>query len=315
MDISRICIFGGTGFVGRAIVEQAYAQGLRVRIVTAYAANAAPISVVPTVEVMVGNVHDDRVLADACEDMDAVVNLVGILHPKRRTGFDTVHVELPRRIARACHGAGVQHLLHMSALGADEKGPSEYQRSKGRGEAALRQAAGILPWTIFRPSVIFGEGDRFLNMFARLVRLFPVIPLGAAQARFQPVWVEDVARCFVQSLGETRAFGQAYNLCGPRAYTLEELVRFVASTLGLKRHIVALPHGLAALQAFTLEHLPGKLMTRDNLASMSVDNTCADPFPALFGFRPSPLEAVAPLYLTGADTRARYQRYRDVAGR
>jgi len=315
MDIDRICIFGGTGFVGRAIVEQAYARGLRVRVVTAYTANAMALSVVPTVEVFVGNVFDDRTLERACEDMDAVVNLVGILHPSRGKGFDAVHVELPRRIAAACHGAGVQQLLHMSALGADANGPSEYQRSKGRGEAALRQAAGILPWTVFRPSVIFGEGDHFLNLFAALARAFPVIPLAGAQARFQPVWVEDVARCFVQSLGETRAFGQSFDLCGPRAYSLEELVRFVAATLGLRRRIWPLPPALARMQAFALEHLPGKLMTRDNLASMSVDNTCGDPFPAIFGFTPSPLEAVAPLYLAGANTRSRYQRYRNAAGR
>ena len=315
MDISRICVFGGSGFVGRSIVEQAYAQGLRVRVVTAYGPSAMPVAVVPTVEIVTANVFDDRALAAACEDMDAVVNLVGILHPSRGRGFEAVHVDLPRRIAQACHGAGVQHLLHMSALGADADGPSEYQRSKGRGEAALRQAAGILPCTIFRPSVIFGEGDHFLNLFAQLVRTFPVVPLAGAGARFQPIWVEDVARCFVRSLGETRAFDQAYNLCGPRAYTLEQLVRFVSGSLRLRRRIVPLSPGLARMQALVLEHLPGKLMTRDNLASMSVDNTCADAFPALFGFEPSPLEAVAPAYLTNANTRERYQRYRHVAGR
>jgi uncharacterized protein YbjT (DUF2867 family) len=288
---------------------------LQVRVVTGYMANAMPVSVVPTVEVFVGDVFDERTLDRACEDMDAVVNLVGVLHPSRGRGFDAVHTELPRRIARACHGAGVQHIVHMSALGADEKGPSEYQRSKARGETALRQAAGILPYTIFRPSVIFGEGDRFLNLFARLVGLFPVVPLGGAGARFQPVWVEDVARCVVQSLGDSRAFGRTFELCGPRAYTLEELVRFVADTLKLKRRIVALSPRLAKLQALVLEMLPGKLMTRDNLASMSVDNTCDEPFPALFGFAPSALEAVAPLYLAGANTRERYQRYRHVAGR
>ncbi|HZZ91572.1 MAG TPA: complex I NDUFA9 subunit family protein [Usitatibacter sp.] len=315
MDISRICIFGGTGFVGRSIVEQAYARGLGVRVVTAYPPKAMPITVVPTVEILAGDVFDDSTLDRACEDMDAVVNLVGILHPSRGKGFDEVHVALPRRIARACHGAGVQHVVHMSALGADEKGPSEYQRSKARGEAALRQAAGILPWTVFRPSVIFGEGDRFLNLFAALAKSFPVIPLAGAQARFQPVWVEDVARCFVEAVGETRAFGQVFPLCGPKAYTLAELVDFVARTLGLQRRIWPLPPALARLQAAVLEHLPGKLMTRDNLASMSVDNTCDEPFPVLFGFKPTPLEAVAPLYLAGASTRERYQRYRHVAGR
>jgi NADH dehydrogenase len=247
--------------------------------------------------------------------MDAVVNLVGILHPSRGRGFDAAHVELPRRIARACRAAGVQHLVHVSALGADANGPSEYLRSKARGEAALREAAGAMPWTIFRPSVVFGEGDRFLNLFASLARAFPVIPLAGARARFQPVWVEDVARAIVRSLGESRAFGKVFTLCGPKAYSLEELVAFVCATLGLRRRIVRLPPALARLQAAVLERLPGKLMTRDNLASMSIDNTCGEPFPALFGFTPAPLEAVAPLYLAGATSAGRYQRYRHVAGR
>jgi NADH dehydrogenase len=315
MDISRICIFGGTGYVGRVVVAQAYARGMRVRVLTRYLGNATPIAVIPTAEIVVGDVYDDATLESACMDMDAVVNLVGILHPSRGRGFDDVHAALPARIARACHRAGVQHILHMSALGADEKGPSEYQRSKARGEAALRQEAGILPWTVFRPSVIFGEGDRFLNMFAKLVRAFPVIPLASAQSRFQPIWVEDVARCFVRALGDTRTFGQTYSLCGPKAYTLEELVRFVAKTIGQERRIVPLSPALARLQAFMLEHAPGKLMTRDNLRSMSVDNVCEAPFPAIFGFEPSPLEAVAPLYLAGQSTRERYNRFRHAAGR
>jgi NADH dehydrogenase len=205
----------------------------------------------------------------------------------------------------------------MSALGASESGPSEYLRSKAKGEAALRQDAGILPYTIFRPSVVFGEKDRFLNLFAALVRWFPVIPLAGARARFQPIWVEDVARAIVSSLGDPRTFGQAYELCGPRAYTLEELARFVADALGRRRRIVALPAPLASLQAFFFEHLPGrKLMTRDNLRSMSVDNVCTGPFPSVFGFEPAKLEAVAPEYLgSGKSTRSRYSQFRHTAGR
>jgi uncharacterized protein YbjT (DUF2867 family) len=315
MDISSVCIVGGTGFVGRSIADQACAHGLRVRVVTRHGPKAAKLIVLPTVEVEVANPHDDDALVHAFADMDAVINLVGILHPRGRQGFERVHAELPRKIAHACHAAGVRHLLHMSALGASENAPSEYLRSKARGEAALRTHAGILPYTIFRPSVIFGEGDRFLNLFAQLARFFPVLPLGGARARFQPIWVEDVARCFVSALGDTRAFGQAFELCGPQAFTLAELAQFAARVCGHPRPIVALPDSLARLQAFVFEHLPGRLLTRDNLRSMSVDNVCASSFPEVFGFEPATLEAAATPYLARSSSRDRYNRYRHIAGR
>ena len=315
MDISSVCIVGGTGFVGRSIADQACARGLRVRVVTRYGPKAAKLIVLPTVEVEVANPNDEEALVHVFADMDAVINLVGILHPGRGQDFEDVHVELPRKIAHACHAAGVLHLVHMSALGASESAPSEYLRSKGRGEAAVRRDAGILPYTIFRPSVIFGDDDRFLNLFAKLARLFPMLPLAGANARFQPIWVEDVARCFVAALGDVRTFGQAYELCGPKVYTLAELARFAAGASGHPRRIVALPDPLAKLQAFVFEHLPGKLMTRDNLRSMSVDNVCSSPFPRVFGFEPATLEAVATQYLSGITTRGRYNHYRHSAGR
>lgn len=315
MDISSVCIIGGSGFVGRSVAEQACTRGLRVRVVTRSEPRARDLLVLPTVETMVADPNEEKALARSFENMDAVVNLVGILHPSGRASFASVHVELPRRIARACRVAGVRQLLHMSALGASASAPSEYLRSKAAGEEAVRAAGAELPFTIFRPSVIFGEHDRFLNLFAAMARIFPVIPLGGAHARFQPIWVEDVARAIASSLGEPRALGSAYELCGPRAYTLEELVRFAAAAVGRSPRILALPAGLASLQAFVFEHLPGRLLTRDNLRSMSVDNVCAGPFPEVFGFAPATLEAVVPQYLADTGVRARYQRYRHYAGR
>jgi uncharacterized protein YbjT (DUF2867 family) len=316
MDIESVCLVGGTGFVGSAVADLASPSGMRVRVLTRHDQQANAVKVLPTVEVMVGNPYDDADLEAAFEDMDAVVNCVGILHEGgRRRTFQAAHVDLPRRIAQACRKQGVQHLLHVSALGASASGPSSYLRSKAAGEEALEQAAGILPWTVFRPSIIFGEGDRFLNMFADLARIFPVIPLGRARARFQPVWVEDVARAIVGCLGEMRTFGQAYELCGPRAYTLEELVRLAAQAVGRKPRIVALPDSLATLQAAVFEHLPGKVLTRDNLRSLSVDNVCGCPFPEIFGFEPSAIEAVIPGYLGGRSPRERYAGFRYSAGR
>ena len=313
MRISNVCLLGGTGFVGRAIADHLASSGVRLRIVTRLTQRAAPLRVLPTAEIVTADCHDPAQLRACFDNMDAVINLVGVLHESGRDTFQRCHAELPRKVVEACHAAGVQHLLHMSALGSSDDAPSAYLRSKAAGEAAVRASAGITPFTIFRPSVIFGEHDRFLNMLATLTR-FPVIPLAGARARFQPVWVEDVARCFATALGNAGCFNQSYELCGPKVYTLEELVRLVGTTLGRRTRIFALPGALARMQAFTLEHLPGKLMTRDNLRSMSRDNVSGAPFPEVFGFQPSPLEAVVPEYLSGTAARARYPRYRQ-AGR
>ena len=315
MDVGSICILGGTGFVGRVIADQATERGIRVRVLTRSQPRARALTVLPTVEVMVGDPADEATLARAFEGMDAAVNLIGILHETRAQSFTAVHAELPRRAAQAARASGIRHLVHVSALGASEKGPSRYLRSKAAGEAAVKMTAGGVPWTILRPSVVFGEGDRFLNVFATLVRLFPVIPLAGAGARFQPIWVEDVARCAMAALGNPRAFGQAYDLCGPRVYTLAELVQVVASVLGKRRRVVALPGPLAGMQAFVLEHLPGHLMTRDNLRSMSVDNVCSGRLPPMCAFEPAAIEAVLPEYLGATAIAARYARYRDQAGR
>ncbi len=230
-----------------------------------------------------------------------------------RATFRSAHVELPRKIAEACRAAGVRHLVHMSALGASRDGPSEYLRSKAEGEESARSAG--VACTIFRPSVIFGEHDRFLNFFATLLTYFPVIPLAGARARFQPIWVEDVARAMVAAIGDKRTFGEAYGLCGPSAYTLAELVRAVGEITGHRRPMVGLPEPAAQLQALVLEHLPGKKMTRDNLRSMRVDNVCSAGFPPIFGFQPAPLEAIVPAYLAREGLRDRYDKYRHYAGR
>ena len=315
MDIRSVCLLGGTGFIGQAIADALAPRGVRIRVLTRSEPRAAPLIVLPTAEVMTGDVRDGDFLRRAFDNMDAVINLVGILHESRRQTFEACHAELPRQVALACHGAGVQHLLHMSALGAAADAPSAYQRSKAAGERNVRDNAGATAFTIFRPSVVFGEHDAFLNRFATMARLFPVIPLPRADARFQPIWVEDVARCFATALGNPACFGATYDLCGPRAYTFRELVEYVGHVLGRRPRVMGLPGALATLQAWTLEHLPGSLMTRDNLRSMQVDNTCDAPFPAVFGFQPSPLEAIVPGYLAADTWRARYGRYRNLAGR
>lgn len=315
MKVESVCILGGTGFVGRALAEHVYERELRVKILTRDVLRARPLTVLPTLEVAEGDPHDEATLVRAFEGVDAVVNLVGVLHDRRGQGFRKVHEELPRKVVGACRAAGVRRLVHMSALGASEKGPSEYQRSKARGEAAVRELANGLAWTIVRPSVIFGEHDRFINLFAEMSRWFPAIPLACAGSRIQPVWVEDVARAIAACLGDPRAVGQALELCGPRAYTLRELAQFAARTAGRETSVIALPGWAGSLQAAVFEHLPGRLITRDNLRSLSVDNVCGCPFPEFLGFQPAALEAIVPGYVRGANPRARYNLLRCRAGR
>ncbi len=316
MDKPLVSVLGGTGFVGSHLVPQLVKAGYRVRVLTRRRERGKHLLLLPEVEVLACDVGDDAALSRAIAGSAAVVNLVGILHETRRASFAAVHAELPQRLAEACLGQGVTRVLHMSALQAAPGAPSAYLRTKAAGEQALlREAARGLRVTIFRPSVIFGPGDSFLNLFARLLRVMPVVPLGCPQARFQPVYVEDVARVFVTSLASPATVGQAYALCGPRVYTLRQLVRFVAHTLGLRRRIVGLSDTLSYLQAWAMELLPGRLMTRDNYLSMQRDSVCDCPFPAVFGFQPTALEAVAPGYLAGTTSRGAYLRFRSRAGR
>lgn len=313
MDTSTILIVGGTGFVGRHIVNRLVARGYRVLVPTRRRESARHLILLPTAEVIETDVGDPAVLGRLATDAVAVINCAGILNESGVQTFDRVHVDLTRKVIAACRAGGVRRLLHMSALHADRDGPSRYLRSKGEAEAAV--AASGLDWTIFQPSVIFGREDAFLNLFARLSRLLPVIALGSAEARFQPVHVGDVAQCFVAALHNDATHGKRYPLCGPQVFTLRELVRYVGEVTGNVRPIIGLGPCLAHVQALILEHLPGKMLTRDNLASMRKDSVCDEPFPTVFGLTPAALPSIAPGYLSPDAVRSRYDDYRTQSGR
>ena len=308
MIVNSVCVLGGSGFVGRHVCEQLTAAGYRVAVPTRNRERAKELILLPTADVFAADVHDPEQLDAAVHTCDAVINLVGVLHDGRgRAGFREAHIELARKVVAACQRSGIQRLLHMSALNADPQGPSDYLRSKGEAEAIVRGSP--VAWTVFRPSVIFGREDRFLNLFAQLQRTFPVLFLGSAEARFQPVFVEDVAACFVAAMTDRESFGRAYDLAGPRVYMLQELVEYVGELTGHRRPIAPLGPAAAKLQAAIMEYLPGKLLTRDNVKSMSLANTSSAPFP--FGITPTPLEAAAPAWLAHRTPRARYYLFRD----
>lgn len=311
MKVRSVCIIGGAGFVGSHVVQQLAARGIRVTLPTRRRERAKALIVLPTVDVVNADVHDPATLDRLVAGTDAVISLAGILHEGRAGEFARVHTELPRKIVDACRERGVRRLLHVSALKAAHDAPSEYLRSKAGGEQQIRvaQASGMRT-TIFRPSVIFGREDRFLNLFARLARALPVIALACPKARFQPVYVEDVARAMVESLELSRTYDESFDLCGPTVYTLRELMEYVCKLLQKERPIVPLNDEISYLQAWLMEWLPVKLMSRDNYHSMKVDSVCDCAFPEVFGFRPSPLEAVVPLYLADNTPRSRYRWFR-----
>lgn len=312
MQITNICVIGGSGFVGRHLCQQLAAQGYRVRVPTRDRERAKALILLPTVDVVVADVQDSAALSAVVKGCDAVINLVGVLHDARgKRGFAAAHVELARKVVAACRAHHVRRLLQMSALAAVVDAPSAYLRSKGEAEAIVRESG--LDFTIFRPSVIFGPDDSFLNMFACLARVLPVIALASPGARFQPVYVDDVAAAFVRALPDMKTLGQSYELGGPQRYTLRELVAYVGRITGRPRPILGLNRALSYCQAYAMEWLPVKLMTRDNLRSMEVDSVSDSAFP--FGIKPQALEAVAPVWLATRTPRARYQRFRNVAGR
>jgi len=316
MQHRNVLVIGGAGFVGRHIVNELVGRGCRVLVPSRRRDRARHLIMLPTCEVVEASVHDDAALDRLVGGQDAVINLVGVLHGSEAR-FEQVHVALTQRVIAACGRARVRRYLHMSALGADPNGPSMYQRSKGRAEQAVRESK--LAWTIFQPSVIFGAEDSFLNMFARLAAIAPVLPIGGAEVKFQPVWVEDVARAFANSLDSEATVGRTYELAGPKVYTLRELVQFAAEASGHRRPVVALPYGIARLQARLMQLAPGEpLLSVDNLDSMKRDNIASRqpyaPAPEL-GITATPMEPEASLYLAGLHPRTRFGGFRARARR
>ena len=319
MNLHNFLIVGGTGFIGSVVTRKLAALGKKVVVPTRRRERAKHLILLPTVDVIEADIHDPLVLARLLEKVDAVINLAGILHSD--TGypygarFKAAHVDLPRKIAQACAAAGVPRLLHMSALGAATDAPSMYLRSKAAGEAAVLAAAGSVGVTMFRPSVVFGRDDSFLNMFARLQRMAPVIPVGGARARLQPVHVEDVAQAMVNAAGNPATAGRTYALAGPTSYTLKQIIEYAGHVSGHPRPVIGLPAGIAYLQAWAMEFAPFQVLSRDNLDSLKVDSVTALPFAPELGVVPVAMETIVPGYLARQSPRERYMQLRDRAGR
>ena len=318
MKLDSVLVVGGSGFLGRHFLAALSRRGIRATVPTRSRERAKHLLLLPSVNVVEADLFAPGVLEQLAAGCQMAVNFVGVLHSRRGRpdergpndygpDFARMHVELPQAIARACRTVGVRRLLHVSALGADAGAPSEYLRSKAIGEQAVL-AAEELEVTVFRPSVVFGPEDRFLNQFAQLARLLPLLAVPCPDALFKPVYVRDVAQAMLASATDPGAWGKRYDLCGPQTYRLKQLVEYVCAVTGRRRIVIGLSERLSYLQAALMEWLPGTPFTRDNYRSMQVPNASDAPFP--FGLQPQALEGVAPSWLAPVTTRERYQLLR-----
>ncbi len=314
MSNRRVVLLGGSGFVGTQLTCRLAEQFDEVVVLTRRAQRVRTVRTMHNVEAREVNVHDAEALAAALTDATAVINLVGILNEgshSSESSFTGAHSGLTEKVLAACVAGGVGRYLHMSALHADaENGSSEYLRTKGSAEDLVRNTNGV-QWTIFQPSIIFGEHDAFFNRFAGLLRALPVFPLAVPDARMAPVFVGDVCRVMIDSIDDPDAVGAAIQLCGPHDYTLRELVQYTADAAGLSRKIIGLPDWAARLQARVMEFVPGKPFTRDNYLSLQTASVCADGCPR----QPTSLDAVVPRYIGTEDWSGRLQKRRAAARR
>ncbi len=315
MPTRRVTLLGGSGFVGSQLTYRLAETFDEVVVLTRRASRARKLRTLINVQAVEVNVHDAEALTKALAGTDVVINLVGILNEggnKNESSFRNAHLGLTEKVLAACEANGIKRYLHMSALKADkDDGSSEYLRTKGMSEELVNSKSSTINWTIFQPSIIFGEHDAFFNRFAGLLRSLPVFPLAVPEAQMAPVFVGDVCNVMIGSIDDHSTIGTTIELCGPQDYTLKELVEYTATTAGLSRKIIGLPDWAARLQARVMEFVPGKPFTRDNYQSLQTPNVGSEGCKR----QPTSLDAVVPRYLGAADWAGRLQKRRAAARR
>lgn len=309
MSLSRIVVFGGTGFVGRRLVAELVRRGFAVTVPSRNRERQRDLLVLPGVEVVTADVYAAADLRRLLDGAQAAINLIGILNERGRRGhgFQRAHVDFTDSLIAACRASGVRRLLQMSALNAG-RGESHYLRTRGQAEDSVRGSG--LEWTIFQPSVIFGPGDGLFDRFAKLLRLAPVLPLARAGARFAPVYVGDVTEAFVRALEDPATIGQLYEIYGAETLSLAEIVRYTARCLGLRRAILPLPDALGHLQAAIFDFVPGKPFSTDNFLSLKRDAVGGIDGLYRLGIEKTPIDAIVPQQLGVGARQPRHDCWR-----
>ncbi len=290
----KVLVTGGTGFVGRKIVHELHNAGYQIRLLVRnpHSPTARELAAQCAAEIWEGNLLNVTSLSKAMQGLDAVIHLAGIISEFREQTFERLHTQATQNVVQSAVISGARRLVHMSALGARENAPSRYHQSKWAAEQAVRQS--VLNWTIFRPSIIYGPGDGFVNLFAKIASRSPVVPLiGGGRSKFQPISVQDVAHCFVKSLTEPKSMKQTFDLCGNEVLTLAEIVDAILKATGRRRLKLPVPFSLARMQAALLEFIFPRLLgkapplNRDQLLMLQEDNVGnAEPAAQIFDLEP-----------------------------
>ena len=320
MSIKRIAILGGSGFVGRSLCNRLSRDGYELKVLTRNREyNRDNLILLPGLDLIQADIHDPEQLKLHLADCDAVINLVAILNERGNSGkgFRRVHVELIEKLITACSDNGIQRILQMSALNADAtNGKSHYSRTKGEAEKLLHSNKADLHVTSFRPSVIFGREDNFFNRFANLLRMTPLFfPLACHGTKFAPVHVLDVTEMMARSINDPDSYDQRFHCCGPKTYTLEELVNFTANAIGIKKAIIPLNDILSRIQAAVFDFIPGKPFSTDNYLSAKKDSICACNDLERYNIQATSIENVVPQYLTNHSYRSHYTEFRSTSRR
>ena len=301
MRTRRTAVLGGSGFIGRYIVQRLAARGDVIPVGCRHAQEAKflmPLGNVGQIATINATIGDEHVLHAFLAGNDALVNCVGILRESGAQTFERAHHTGPARLARLAREARIERFVHISAIGADSRSTSAYARTKAAGEAAVRDAFPTV--TILRPSVVFGPEDQFFNRFAAIAAISPVLPLiGGGHTRFQPVYVGDVANAVLKCLDDPTTAGRTYELGGPKVYTFRELIQLLLDEIRRKRLLVDLPFGLAAAQARLMSILPSPPLTADQVELLKRDNVVSSSALTLstLGITPTAVEAILPTYL------------------
>jgi NADH dehydrogenase len=319
-DKGLVTVFGGSGFLGRHVVRALLKRGWRVRAAVRrpdLAGHLQPLGMVGWVQPVQANLRYRWSVDRAVTGADAVVNLVAILSETGRQRFEAVNSAGARAVAEATRAAGIDRLVHVSAIGADPDSPSAYARSKAAGETAVRET--IPGGVIFRPSIMFGPEDRFFNRFASLARVFPAFPLfGGGHTRFQPVFAGDVARAIADAVEGKVPGGKVYELGGPEVKTFRECLELMLATIERRRLLIPVPWGIAAAMGQVLQYLPNPLLTRDQVRQLKIDNVVSEEARGErrtlkgLGINATSLEAVLPSYLYRFRARGQFERHSTV---
>lgn len=296
-----ITVFGGTGFLGKNLICALAKTGAQIQVPTRNPDNALALKPYGAVGQITGvpfNIHSDDQLSAIVKQSDIVINLIGILYEKGKNSFKALHHEFPRRLGEQAKAHNVKRLIHISAIGANSESTCQYQRTKGLGEYAIQ--TGFSETSILRPSIMFGPGDSFFNLFARMSLVSPFLPLiGGGKTKFQPVYVQDVVAAIMHCLATKNTGGNIYELGGPHVYSFKELLQITMRETHRDRAFMPLPMGLAKFKAFFLQYLPKPPLTPDQVEALKSDNIVdkkALGFKDL-GLEPVALEVIVPDYL------------------